>query len=229
MSKFKVGDRVVRVGCFDNDFIEMTKGVVLVVSDVDDCGDLSFGVKGGGWYAGYYELYKGNETMNTTTTANKAEAISRIEAIEKELQELKKVVEQEDKAEVDCLIASPVENHGEHFFIMDDDNSFSAESCGSYHQVGMHFADAEQCKLYAEALTTFILLRKQPGSEAAVSGKEQWTFQPEGATLESLYCNEYEYKICSISPWFSSEKAAYEAIKSLGAERILSMFKAFHS
>jgi hypothetical protein len=210
--------------------------VVLTVNAVDSAGDLSFNDSGVYWYVEYYDLYKGNETMNTTTAANKAnkaEAISRIEAIEKELQELKKVVEQEDKPEIGCLIKTPECDDGEYKsnYISDTASEFKHEEYYSIHQNPMHFADAGQCQRYADALTTFILLRKQHGSEAAVEGVEQFTIEPKEDKAD-IHVNVWKmqiYKIRGMSPCFKTREAAEDAIKALGEERILNMFKAFHS
>lgn len=93
----------------------------------------------------------------------------------------------------------------------------------------MHFADDQQCARYAEALTTFILLRKQPGSEA-VKDERQYTIETENGDVLGIYPVTTEYwKFVCISPCFNSEEAARKAIETVGEERILNMFKYFHS
>lgn len=91
------------------------------------------------------------------------------------------------------------------------------------------FADEDQCERYAEALTTFILLRKQPGTE------------PVCESMQFVISNNYDLSLCidvynskhikttRLSPCFDSEENAKEAIEKVGKDRILRMFKYFHS
>lgn len=162
-----------------------------------------------------------------------------IQELKKQLQILQQKIEGMEKVQIednvkDSLIKKTNHIEGKTFYyIQDTDTEFSCE----YSDYGWspegnetHFADEEQCKRYAEALTTFILLRKQPGSEVANDNSQYIIkLKPWGTNPEVEYYSTVGYKLMNISPCFNSEESARKAIETLGEERILNMFKYFHS
>jgi hypothetical protein len=90
------------------------------------------------------------------------------------------------------------------------------------------FASFKQRNAYADALDTLLMLRHQPGSEAANGENMQWSIETEANDLEITYWDSLDFKLRSLSPFFSTEEAAKSAIDTIGADRILRMFRTLH-
>jgi hypothetical protein len=83
-------------------------------------------------------------------------------------------------------------------------------------------------KDYFDAISTMILLRQQPGSEAAkddVSQRIIGLFQ--GVVGTDFWFDRYN-KMNQISPCFRTKEHAEAAIKAVGVERIARMFCTLH-
>lgn len=166
----------------------------------------------------------------------KTDVKERIAAIETNLKimqaELEKLKAEDNKEDtkVNCLIQSPEYNDG-CYFLTDETECFTAAEYWNDEDAknNMWFADKEQAERYAEALSTFILLRKQEGTEPAKDNM-QWVIELDD---EGNICFEdWESagaKLRCISPCFNSRENAHKAIENLGEERIVNMFKYFHS
>lgn len=165
----------------------------------------------------------------TTKTELLEELKKSIDVIQQKIAEIEK--EEDNEKQDNCLIKTPryVDKESVASYIYDYNDSFVANIVSCSPKINMHFADEEQCARYAEALTTFILLRKQPGSEVATDGIKQYVLFPyyNEVSVASYSC--VFYKFSRISPCFKSEESARKAIEILGEERILNMFKYFHS
>lgn len=161
---------------------------------------------------------------------NKAEQIAKLK---KQVEALQRTIESMENNK-SCLIRSPdASSTYEGAYIIGRDEIFDFEIDYVATIAGcttMHFLDEDQCKRYANALTTFILLRKQPGSEVAVEGRVQYLI---GVNYAGEICvHFYEKlgnKVTEISPCFDSVQSAWCAVEVLGKDRILNMFKYFHS
>jgi len=84
---------------------------------------------------------------------------------------------------------------------------------------------------YKEAFETMILLRQQPGSEISKEDVVQFIISINGIGKIFLFIEAHDdfiLKIDRISPCFASEEDAQRAIDTVGAERILRMFKILH-
>lgn len=81
---------------------------------------------------------------------------------------------------------------------------------------------------YQEAFETMILLRQQPGSEAAKNDAQYSIFVEEGKITCSILFECINSKMTEISPCFATQEDAQLAIDTVGAERILRMFKILH-
>jgi hypothetical protein len=83
---------------------------------------------------------------------------------------------------------------------------------------------------YADALDTLLMLRHQPGSEPA-KDEEQWTIRTgdvQRGTLSTTYLFGTNVKASRISPCFATDADARAAIDTIGADRILRMFRTLH-
>lgn len=164
----------------------------------------------------------------TTKTELLEELKKSIDVIQQKIAEIEK--EEDNEKQDNCLIKTPryIDKESVASYIYDYNDSFVANIVSCSPKINMHFADEEQCARYAEALTTFILLRKQPGSEVAKEA-EQFVLRLCGVNVYVDDVYPFDYKISLISPCFKSEESARKAIETLGEERILDMFKYFHS
>lgn len=163
------------------------------------------------------------------TTSNELDALKQeLSKISAKISELEQKSEKEPKN--NCLIDSSKSDV--QFLFYDNDENFTSDSFyyGSSSIHPMHFSDQVQCQRYADALTTFILLRKQPGSCKAIDYVMQYVIKVDEDY--DLYVGDWRSspcKISEISPCFETEEQAEQAIRQIGKERILEMFKNFHS
>lgn len=152
-----------------------------------------------------------NKTMNVSIST--VEALARLEAIEAEQKELRKLLESSKEEEaVGSLLESNELVHGWTNF---------------QHQFNYEFGTIELAESYSKAFETFIKLRQCKGSEAAEGQEEQWMLEPMDDTVHIEHWNSLDVKIKQLSPCFSTEEYAQAAIESVGEENILQMFKTF--
>ncbi len=82
---------------------------------------------------------------------------------------------------------------------------------------------------YKAAITTMLLLRQQPGSEAVKDEEYQWIVTPtKEGSVKSDYWDGILSKLSEISPCFRTKEHAEAAIKAVGADRIQKMFHTLH-
>jgi hypothetical protein len=99
-----------------------------------------------------------------------------------------------------------------------------AEQAGSLLPPGLIPATSE----YYNAVSTMLELRQQPGSEAARNG-EQWVVTPtKEGSVKPDYWDDIVSKTRYISPCFRTKEHAEAAIKAVGADRIMKMFRTLH-
>lgn len=170
-----------------------------------------------------------NEVMSAKNKNTEVQELKKqLQEIQQKLEEIEK--ENSKECNDNCLIKNVSVNHQGYFYLEYWRSEFTSVEVGGNSVHPMHFADEEQCKRYAEALTTFILLRKQPGSEVAKDKELQYIIDCNMAgNLVIEECSISGFKIGNISPCFNSEESARKAIETLGEERILNMLKYFHS
>lgn len=155
--------------------------------------------------------------------------MARIAEMEKELAELKNLATAQDKPK--SLIKNDVGSETDSWFITVSGDKAYVDFTSNMG--AMIFSDVNQVKRYAEAFTTFIKLRKQPGSEAVDSSntpRAQWVIRMSGSnTLEVASFGASYRKMTEISCCFNSKESAIKAMDTVGAENILQMFRNFHS
>ena len=90
--------------------------------------------------------------------------------------------------------------------------------------------DTNVAHAYADALDTLLMLRHQPGSEVARDEEAQWAIEcsDDGKSLRLSSWGCINYKVPYLSPCFSTREAAQAAIDTIGADRILRMFRTLH-
>lgn len=100
--------------------------------------------------------------------------------------------------------------------------------CISNRMENSYVGDVATAIRYADALDTLLLLRHQPGTEAASDGKDQWLIDTSDDGLTLDYWMGAHFKLRFISPCFASDADAQAAIDTIGADRILRMFHTLH-
>ena len=140
---------------------------------------------------------------------NKEQALQKLDALEKEAQALRKIIEAPEKEE------RLLEVNGS----TDDMYIWALRVC----------ADKNILDEYYKAFKTFLLLRQQEGSEPPKDG-EQWCIVCNSSTVE-LYVSSFihqDNKINRLIPSFKTVEYAQKAINFVGEENIIHMFKTFH-
>lgn len=87
------------------------------------------------------------------------------------------------------------------------------------------FATKSQAQAYAEAFNTLLDLHRQPGSEPAEGGKQQWVIRGNGR-VDWFFAQEVKREM--ICPPFDSEASARAALEAVGWDRIKRMYDTLH-
>lgn len=141
---------------------------------------------------------------------NKEQALQKLDALEKEAQELRKIIEAPEKE--DSLL--PPMGKGLNPYI-----SWVKFSAGNQ----------KITQEYEKAIETFFLLRYQAGSEVSLDGKMQYLIRLD--KNRGLYVDGWQHignKVTAISPCFRTVYHAEKAIIFIGTENIIHMIKTFH-
>lgn len=93
---------------------------------------------------------------------------------------------------------------------------------------GNIFQSVDVADAYADALDTLLMLRHQPGSEAAIEGGVQCFIRDADGNIAVDTWTSINYKTSCISPMFATFCDAQAAIDTIGADRILRMFRTLH-
>lgn len=174
--------------------------------------------------------------QNTSYLHYKQEVIAmnkqdEIQSIKDQIEILMQKVADLEKEQKSKQLIQGAEENNTGYYISDYSNDYT---CAQHYydkndDYLISFADKDQCERYAEALTTFILLREQPGSEPVCDSKQ---FVIEIGAGMNLYIDAYinpVVKTTRFSPCFDSHENTVAAIRTVGKDRILRMFKYFHS
>jgi len=169
---------------------------------------------------------------------DKSKALERLAALESEAKALRKIIEAPEVPT--SLLTKPEPESGETHWEM-----FCSPQCGSltgrsvsagrasaYHYIhGNIFQTSDLVENYSNAFNTFLLLRHQPGTVPTSNHTqfliEMWVscgvpvVEPQARTDEAS-------KMSKISPSFVTEEAAKRAIKTIGKNRLMHMFRTFH-
>lgn len=155
----------------------------------------------------------------------KQQALERLSALEAEAAALRKIIEAPEVA--GSLLTKNTRAGGFHFIAAAPSAGFmsyfirttAGDGCGNIFQTE-EIADA-----YADALNTLLLLRHQPGTVPAEDIVGQWMVCP-GRDAGVWYT--LDAKMGRISPCFATSEDAQRAIDTIGADRILRMFRTLH-
>lgn len=154
-----------------------------------------------------------NKTVNVSIST--IEALARLEAIEAEQKELRKLLEASEKKEaVGSLLNTTCENiHAVTEFT----------SC-----LDKEIGTKELAEAYSSAFETFIKLRQQPGSVGASIDGYHYFIHPSTTNICIVTKRQdITHKLAHISPCFSTQEYAEAAIKNVGEETILQMMRTF--
>lgn len=156
---------------------------------------------------------------------NKTESIEtlkrRLGALEAEAAELRKALEASEQEPVEKKPLVQAQRSRGYTVLHSNDGYVSSEMM--FFANG--FATKSQAKAYAEAFNTLLDLRRQPGSEAAVDGKEQWFVSYSGI---AEYSESLGRKAERIFPFFDSHDSALAAMEAVGWDRIKRMMDTLH-
>jgi hypothetical protein len=136
---------------------------------------------------------------------NKSEALKRLDALETEAAALRKIIEAQEPVEKKPLLWQGLSH-------------VAIRGIGAVQSLTV-------AQAYAEAFNTMLDLRRQPGGEAAVDEKCQWSIRGDGS-IGSF--NRLWVKIEMICPMFDSEASALAARKAVGWDRIEKMMNTLH-
>jgi len=162
--------------------------------------------------------------------------LERLTKLEAEAAELRKLLTK--PAPPRSLLTKPEPRDGSQYWAL----SFgqycelvSVEGCACSSEVGFYahgnlFQSEVIAKAYAEALDTLLLLRHQPGSERACGDRTQYIIRLTGdmGRLRVAGFDDTRLKAEYVTPCFVSQHWADLAIETVGADRILRMFKTLH-
>jgi hypothetical protein len=149
-----------------------------------------------------------------TTLSTKQQALARLEAIETEQKELRKLLETPEEKFVGSLLSK-------------NNNMERANNRAFTSDLDKEIGTVELADNYSDAFETFIKLRQCEGSVGAKDGVEQYLiFAPDNDVIVDYFTSSY-YKANSASPCFSTKEYAEAAIKTVGEFEIIQMFKIF--
>lgn len=140
---------------------------------------------------------------------NKEQALQKLDALEKEAQALRMIIEAPEKG---CSLLERGDN-GEDVYVW-----IIRVSC-----------DENISDEYFKAFKTFILLRHQEGTEVPLDEEMQYLIRLNKD--RGLYVDVWQRignKVTAISPCFRTVDHAEKAINFIGKENIIHMFKTFH-
>lgn len=160
-----------------------------------------------------WKPYKQQENT-MTTLSTKQQALTRLETIEAEQKELRKLLE------------APEEEKGVGSLLTKVNNYFTTDTLFT-ETLDKEIGTKKLSEAYSAAFETFIKLRQCEGSVGAKDGVEQYLiFAPNKDVIVDYFASSY-YKVNSVSPCFSTKEYAEAAIKTVGEFEIIQMFKTF--
>lgn len=161
---------------------------------------------------------------------HKEQAKARIETIEQELAALRQIIDAPG-----ALLPSPGVHTGETYWVLGSNTPrgfiprpFGAEHVEDYSALPNMFTNEEVARAYAEAIVTFLLLRRQPGTEPANNEELQWQIVPDTVSVVCDSTVSLSRKVARISPCFESYDKANAAISTIGRDQITRMYRTFH-
>lgn len=107
----------------------------------------------------------------------------------------------------------------------------ATSSCPEDYETSNIFQTFELANNYAKAIETLLELRHQPGvARANEEGTTQYIIIPPGEQdkVRTCECECTATKLAVISPQFESVESAENAIKAIGENRLMHMFKTLH-
>lgn len=167
---------------------------------------------------------------------DKAQALARLQALENETAALRKIIEAPEVA--GSLLTKPEPGSFKDYWGLKSSgvsqiraDGFCANNSDSEaYAHGSIFQSKELAAAYADAIETMLLLRHQPGTVEAENGGWQCiiTIADDGKDVIVYGFDTISEKAGQISPVFSEQEHALAAINTIGADRILRMFKTLH-
>lgn len=168
---------------------------------------------------------------------NKTEALERLDAIELQAAELRRTINAPDLAP--SLLTKPKPGSGDEYYGLDGYSTapmgarmyLARETRMDKYSHGNIFQSKELAASYAEAIETMLLLRHQLGTVPAGQWAQWMVEASQDCATMVVRCvarTDMLSKIGKVSPCFSTERAARDAIDTIGPARILRMFKTFH-
>lgn len=161
------------------------------------------------------------------------QALERLITLESEAVQLRKILE--ENKQQDSLLPYPEKGSDKQtYYISEQENgkfyisSTTGDALASDH--GNVFISRTDASAYMDAINTFLMLRKQEGSMPTKDKMAQWLVEYDADGNKITVARRYVLgsKMSRLSPSFSSEDNANKAIKSIGKDKLIEMFKTFH-
>lgn len=168
-----------------------------------------------------------------TMVINRQQALERLISLESEAVNLRKILDH--SVLPNSLLPYPTKDSDKQtYYISESENGkfyiSSAQGNALALDHGNVFVDRADADAYKEAINTFLLLRKQEGSTPTRDKVAQWLLEYDVEGNKVVVARRYVLgsKMSRLSPSFASDEHANKAIKSIGKDKLIEMFKTFH-
>ncbi|WP_323016410.1 hypothetical protein [Castellaniella sp.] len=171
---------------------------------------------------------------------DKAEAQKQLKNLEDKFSEevaaLRKIIEAPEVAP--SLLTGPEPGSSKPYWVLGEHpvdghlrakNYFAKSPNTANYSHGNVFPNRDTASAHAEAISTMLTLRHQPGTVSPVSDKSQYLIDLDGDLIARVksYCRA-DLKFTRLSPCFDTEEQAQVALDTLGADRVKRMFETLH-
>lgn len=159
--------------------------------------------------------------------------LERLISLEAEAAQLRKILDKQEKET--ALLPFPSKGSSEQvYYLSESENGKIGVSSTEAKNVSQNHANVflsrETASRYAMAIDTFLLLRKSEGSTSTRDKLAQWMVEYDVSENKVMVARRFvaNSKVSRLSPSFDSEENADKAVKAIGKDKLIEMFKTFH-
>lgn len=163
------------------------------------------------------------------------QALERLVTLEAETAQIRKLLDENYKRMAVLPFPDKSEDSFAYCITSTENGSFDVLSSNSKAvinaQHGNLFTSKDDAMAYVSAINMFLLLRKQEGTKETTDKTAQWLIECDIDKNIVAPVRRYvlSSKMSRLSPAFATEESASKAIKALGKENLIAMFKTFHA
>ncbi len=167
-----------------------------------------------------------NKESIMPSNINKAEALSKINELEKQIKELRVIVEKPEPPLSPLFIPN-----GKHYYYLNSMGGVGSGSvgAGTAHTNRPSFRTEQDAKDFAEAIAVMLELRVQPGVVPTLRGISQYYIKPNSnqkeLRIEGWTSGNANLGFSAFCPPFASPQEGEAAIHKVGESRILAAMK----